>query len=341
MKKIASVLCLALLLAVCLSVLPTRASAAAKSTTFHDYNGGLTGTSVANVPFTENGTSRNDQSKLEARDGADGGKYAVFYPNYVGANPAHGFVSITVPNVYFADFPNTDTKETNNARYVLLEMDITTENEYINGLTINPIGRNYSNGNSPTGGTIFTISKDADGFYIKTSHAQTRLPKERGVWSRVSFLFDIPNTNSPTDAANTVVSIFLDGRLIDSGIKAFSSSHVWNEFRINQPVGVAVNKDQSFCFDNVLINTFDENSELASIVANGSDLVGFADSRWTENYDFPSVRALFDVDGKKYGSVPELEAALRGGETVTVLRDVLDTVDFTKALKIYRTEMCN
>ena len=337
-KTLSTVLCLLLCTVVCLSVLPTRASsAAATSTTFYDYKSSLTGTTVANVEFTENGTKRKDQSKLELREGADGGKYAVFYPNYDGKNPAHGFATVAFPQVNFADSPITTAVESVNARYFILEMDFTTESEYINGLDLMFIARNHSTGadKPATSNKIFEILKDSNGFYLRTLNKTVYLPKDRGVWQRLSIIAEIPQTNQASAAAEMRFSLYLDGKLIDSNIPAFASAgHYMSQLRINQDQNAEVSKTQTFCFDNVLIKTFGENAEIASLLSSGSDLVNFSESNWTENYTFPSVRALFDVDGKKYGSVPELEAALKGGETVTVLRDVPDVLDITSPITL-------
>ncbi len=337
-KATALILSLLLCTVVCLSVLPTRASAAsARSTSFYYYTSGLTNTTVANVPFTENGVQRSDQAQLTLREGADGGKYAVFYPNYDGKNPAHGFATVAFPIVYFADSPRTDAVESVNAKYLLLEMDFTTESEYIDGLAMQLIARNHTGGkdNPSSARNIIEILKDANGFYLKTDNAKTYLPEERGVWRRLSILADIPQTNLSTAAAYMRLNIYLDGRLIDSNIQAIANDgHIMNQLRINQNVNVEVSKSNTFCFDNVLVKTFDEDAEIASIISEGRDLVGFSGSNCTEDYDFPSAAALFDVNGKKYGSVPELTAALKGGEIVTVLRDVPDTVSFTKALTL-------
>ena len=327
-----------LCVAVCLSVITTFASAsAAKSTTFYDYTSGLTNTTVANVPFTENGVQRSDQAQLTLREGADGGKYAVFYPNYDGKNPAHGFATVAFPTVYFADSPRTDAVESVNAKYLLLEMDFTTESEYIDGLTMQLIARNHTGGkdNPSSARNIIEILKDANGFYLKTDNAKTYLPEERGVWRRLSILADIPQTNLSTAAAYMRLNVYLDGRLIDSNIQAIANDgHIMNQLRINQNLNVEVSKSNTFCFDNVLVKTFGDNAEIMTLLSEGKGLDGFSESAWTEDYDFPSVRALFDVDGKKYGSVPELSSALKGGEVVTVLRDVSDTVNFTKALTL-------
>lgn len=337
-KSICTVICAMLCVATLFAVIPVGTSAATPTASVsYDYASGLGSTNVANAAYTANGTSYNDQSKLELRAGADGGKYAVFFPNYDGNNPAHGFVTVPITKVNFADSVRTSTVESVNAKYLLFEMDFTTESEYINGLTMNFQGRYHteSKDNPVSASTYFQILKDSNGFYIKTPNAVTRLPDETGVWSRLSILVDIPQDNTDAAASKTRANFYLNGKLIDSGVQIFSASAtLFSEVRINQPINTPVNKTQTFCFDNVLAKTYDEDAEIASILSENKDLTGFSGSTWTDGYVFPSVRAMFDVDGKKYGSVPEVMAALKGGETVTVLRDVPDVLDIVCAITL-------
>ncbi|MBR5449380.1 MAG: hypothetical protein IKV43_05250 [Clostridia bacterium] len=338
MKKTGLILSVLICMAVCLSSFTAFASAsAAKSTTFYDYSSGLTSTSVANTKVTVDGVSINNQGVLELREGADGGKYVAFSSNYEGQNPGHAFVTVGFPAINFADSPRTTEVESVNAKYILLEMDFTTETAYIGGFTMHFQARNHTaSADNPAGNRAFIqILKDENGYYLKTDHAKTYLPEERGVWQRISVIAEIPQTNQASAAKDIRACIYLNGQLIDSGIQIITSdANYLAQWRINMPLNAEVSKNESFCFDNFLVKTFGDNAEIATLLSEGKGLDGFSESAWTEDYDFPSVRALFDVDGVKYGSVPELRAALNGGETVTVLRDVPDTVDFTTALTL-------
>ena len=329
-KRTAVILSVLLCVAVCLSVITTVTSAAtAIGSSSNNYENGLGTTRIDSVAYTENGVQKKDQAKLEVVEGADGGRYAVFSPNYEGKNPAHSFVTVKYDPVYFV---NTSA-DSEKVKYLLFEMDFTTESEYINGIAVHFVGK--KNGSSAGYITLMQIVNENGKQYLKTPNQKVELPAYRGVWSRISFLVTMSDDNTVASARDARANIYLNGALVDSNVGVITSdANEISEVRINQFNNVTVSKTNTFCFDNVSAKTYGKNDELANLVASGSDLLGFSDGTYTADYDFPSVRALFDVDGKKYGSVPELTAALKGGEIVTVLRDVPDTVSFTKALTL-------
>lgn len=93
------------------------------------------GDGICNVQNATN-TAGVKQSAMTRKTGADGGKYAVFYPTLTGTNPAHGFVEVDYSDVYLG--------AADDVKYFILEFDFTTETQYLDKLEFEFIGRNSS-----------------------------------------------------------------------------------------------------------------------------------------------------------------------------------------------------
>lgn len=340
-KALVSVLIVLVLLATILPV-GISASTAPRSLGNYNFTTGLTGAALANAAYTDSTGSHSDQSKLERRFGTDGGGYAVFYPNYDGKNPAHGFANVSFTPINLCDNPKTTAVESVDARYLILEMDFTTESAYSAALSLGFVPRyqaTATGGDSPSATTnIATFVYKNGAPYLRTASKDTPLPVHRSVWSHLTVVLDIPQDNTPEAAKSTAAYIYLNGAFAGVNTSSITSNATYlGIMRINQSVGATVNSTETFCFDNVLVRALgaDYSGNLGDILSDTTrSLTEFDAASYTDGYVFPTARALFDVDGVAYASLPELYSDLKGGETVTVLRDVEDIFTVTAPITV-------
>ena len=323
MKKriIAAAIVLVLTATLALSLTVSAASAGVKTLINDSFTGGLTSTKEAN---NKGDGSYGSQSDMVTVTGTDGGKYGVFFPTLTGTNPAHAFMATSWEKTYVG--PDDDV------RYFIYEIDLTTETQYTSGIYFEFITRIVS-GSSTTLNAVkyLTVNETASGNQLISGSTTVAAGSERGVWQHISFVVDITRNNANgTGSKNSTVYVYVDGELINKQ-NAFRSKDITyiDSMRFSIETGKAVDVTDTMCVDNVRVTklTDDYKGNLASVLADPSRNLAEADCvAYTENYVYPTTRAIARIGDKSYSRVSEIEAALKPGDMLTVLGDIKDTL---------------
>lgn len=275
------------------------------------------------------------QTIMERRDGADGGGYAIYYPTVTGTNPAHGFIDVNYSDVYL--------NSTDDVKYFILELDVATETQYVDGTEFEFIGKD-SSGSSVFGKTKPAIKTDSSGEWTINANGSVKMEQERGRWQHLTFVIEtVLNGTDGTGSVDSMIYTYHNGNFVGSG-NVFRKDAVYlHSLRISYPSGIEVDSTDTICVDNLKVTKITDSyrGNLPSILSDPSkSLTEFDCASYTENYVFPKSAAIAKIGDKAYSCVSDIEAALKAGDTLTVVGDVIDTLNVSCEFMVYNPDGC-
>ncbi len=268
------------------------------------------------------------QSKFERVKGADGGYYAVFSPTLTGTNPGHAFIQ----NLFSSSGVKLNAASGN--KYLVYELDVTTETQYFPKLDFEFIGRKIDNSANQFSNAKPKIESDGNGGWkFSMSGKSVPMESERGAWQHITLIVEAVRTASGDISASSKVYVYYNGSFVASMSNAFKGDLLsLNSMRISMNTGGAVSVEDTLCIDNVRVSVVSEaaSSGLASVLSNSSKkLTEWSESYYKTNYAFTQTRAIASAGDKYFSTVSQIEAEILAnpGVEFTVLGNIRDTVD--------------
>ena len=231
--------------------------------------------------------------------------YFLMYPAVDNSDSHNSFVTLQIDN----SISITSTS------YFVLDIDLATESEAINNLTLGVSQR-----------TTGTASKFSDSAQVLISDYIT--PSDN--WTHVTLVGDFQDN---------ILYIFTDGVLagtIANGANvnkdtAEASAYHPSDIRINLGTQIALDRTDTVLFDNVSIRYYASNAEAGDIEAAIAD-GNFTDwASYTAGRSGEALPSIATVNGKSYGNINTANEALTSTEELTV---TLDKTPFAGAVTI-------
>lgn len=326
-RKISALAFFVLVLSIILSTALATVSSAADSVKLVSFDRFTNGNGNSSG---QNNTSHGGpkQSKFERVKGADGGYYAVLSPTLTGTNPGHAFIQ----NLFGSSGVKLDTASGN--KYLVYEVDVTTETQYFPKLDFEFIGRKLDNTANQFSYAKPKIESDGNGGWTFSMNGKSvPMESERGAWQHITLIVEAVRTASGDISASSKVYAYYNGSFVASMSNAFKGDLLsLNSMRISMNSGGAVTTEDTLCIDNVRVSAVSEasSSGLASILSNTSkNLTEWSESYYKSDYVFPKTRAIASAGDKYFSNVSQIEAEILAnpGVEFTVLGDIKDTVD--------------
>jgi len=314
MRKKIRVLAFSLLLCVMISLFASVsfASGGVSVLKSNDFSSGLDNFSAQNAG--------GQQSAIETCTGTDGGKYAVFYPTLTGTNPGHSFTQILFPEQY--------VNSTDDAEYLILDFDVATETQYVDGMYFEFVGKDTANKSVFASTKAEIKSVTSGGWSLNAGGGTASMSEARGEWQHLSFVIDVVRNNSSgTGSKASKLYVYLNGSFVGSGALLLKDFNYLHSMRVSFASGASVDKTDTVCYDNMKYTklTSSYSGNLSSVLSDSTkSLKTFDNAVFTDSYVFSKTRAIAKAGDKTFSTVAEMEKGLAVGDELVLLGNVYD-----------------